>query len=77
MKVKHIPYQMTIVITLGVYLYYLIYRVRYTINPESLILSLSFFLCRGAWVYCTVSLFLSNLAAGRAKGTPANPWIIS
>lgn len=43
MKFRHTPYQATILITLGVYLYYLIYRVRYTINPESLILSVSFF----------------------------------
>lgn len=43
MKIRHTPYQAAIIITLVVYLYYLVYRIRYTINPESLILSIGFF----------------------------------
>ncbi len=43
MKFRHTPYQAAIIITLVVYLYYLVYRIRYTINPESLILSIGFF----------------------------------
>lgn len=43
MRTKHIKYQVVIIFTLGVYLYYLIYRLRYTINPDSLFLSISFF----------------------------------
>lgn len=36
-------YQATIILTLGVYLYYLGYRLLYTINPEALTFSLLFF----------------------------------
>lgn len=38
-----IKYQVVIIFTLGVYLYYLVYRFRYTINPDALLLSISFF----------------------------------
>lgn len=55
MKIKQIPYQVAIIVTLCVYLYYLVYRVRYTINPDCLILSLGFFY---AEVHGFVSLFL-------------------
>ena len=55
MKIKQIPYQVAIIVTLCVYLYYLVYRVRYTINPDCLILSLSFFY---AEVHGFISLFL-------------------
>lgn len=36
-------YQAAIVLTLGVYLYYLVYRLTYTINPDALTFSLLFF----------------------------------
>ncbi|MBE7444659.1 MAG: glycosyltransferase [Planctomycetia bacterium] len=55
MKFKQIPYQVAIIVTLCVYLYYLVYRVRYTINPDCLILSLSYFY---AEVHGFLSLFL-------------------
>lgn len=43
MKPSQRKYQIVIVITLGVYLYYLVYRFRYTINPDSFVLSIGFF----------------------------------
>lgn len=52
MKTKNRKYQLVIILVLGVYLYYLVYRFRYTINPDALILSLSFF-------YADVHGFLS------------------
>ncbi|MFN3533400.1 MAG: UDP-forming cellulose synthase catalytic subunit, partial [Candidatus Brocadia sp.] len=55
MKKGQIKYQIVIIFTLGVYLYYLVYRLRYTINPDSLILSLSFFY---AEVHGFIALFL-------------------
>ncbi len=36
-------YQSVIILTLGVYLYYLIYRALYTINPDALAFSLVFY----------------------------------
>ena len=38
MQTKQIKYQIVIIFTLGVYLYYLTYRLRYTINHEALLL---------------------------------------
>ncbi|NUO07983.1 MAG: glycosyltransferase [Candidatus Brocadia sp.] len=55
MKIRQIKYQVVIIITLGVYLYYLVYRLRYTINSDSLLLSLSFFY---AEVHGFIALFL-------------------
>ncbi len=55
MKKGQIKYQVVIVFTLGVYLYYLIYRLLYTINPDALILSISFFY---AEVHGFIALFL-------------------
>lgn len=43
MKIGQIKYQFVIIVVLGVYIYYLTYRLRYTINPNALLLSLSFF----------------------------------
>ncbi|HHT9137100.1 MAG TPA: glycosyltransferase [Candidatus Wunengus sp. YC60] len=43
MKTGQVKYQIVIILVLGVYIYYLVYRLRYTINPNALILSLSFF----------------------------------
>jgi len=43
LKIEQIKYQVAIIVTLGVYLYYLVYRFRYTINPDALLLSISFF----------------------------------
>ncbi|HHT9137101.1 MAG TPA: glycosyltransferase [Candidatus Wunengus sp. YC60] len=43
MQLKQLKYQVVILFTLCVYLYYLVYRLRYTINPDALILSISFF----------------------------------
>lgn len=48
-------YKFTIVITLGVYLYYLIYRVLYTINPDAMFFSLLFYY---AEVHGFIALFL-------------------
>lgn len=55
MQIKQIKYQAVIIFTLGVYLYYLTYRLRYTINHDALLLSLSFFY---ADVHGFLSLFL-------------------
>lgn len=52
MKTGNRKYQVVIILVLGVYIYYLAYRLRYTINPDALILSLSFF-------YADVHGFLS------------------
>ncbi len=73
MKVKHIPYQATIVITLGVYLYYLIYRVRYTINPESLILSLSFFYAEAHGFIALFLFFFQIWQPAERKAPPPTP----
>ncbi|OOP57121.1 MAG: hypothetical protein AYP45_05375 [Candidatus Brocadia carolinensis] len=43
MQTKQIKYQVVIIFILGVYLYYLVYRIRFTINPDALLLSISFF----------------------------------
>ena len=55
MQTKQIKYQIVIIFTLGVYLYYLTYRLRYTINHEALLLSISFYY---ADVHGFISLFL-------------------
>ncbi|OQY99122.1 MAG: hypothetical protein B6D35_10180 [Candidatus Brocadia sp. UTAMX2] len=73
MKIRHIPYQAAIIITIGVYLYYLIYRVRYTINPESLILSLGFFYAE-AHGFLALSLFFFQIwQPAERKAPPSNP----
>lgn len=43
MQTKNLKYQVAIVFVLGVFVYYLVYRIRYTINPDALILSISFY----------------------------------
>lgn len=55
MQTKQIKYQVVIIFILGVYLYYLVYRIRFTINPDALLLSISFFY---ADVHGFISLFL-------------------
>ncbi len=55
MQSKNLKYQVTIVFVLGVFAYYLVYRIIYTINPDALILSISFY-C--ADVFGFFSLFL-------------------
>lgn len=55
MKRVNLKYQAVIVFTLGVYLYYLIYRFLYTINPDSLVISISFYY---AEVHGFIALFL-------------------
>ena len=54
MQIKNLKYQVAIVFVLGVFIYYLVYRIRYTINPDALILSISFY-C--ADVFGFLSLF--------------------
>lgn len=54
MQIKNLKYQVAIVFVLGVFIYYLTYRIRYTINPDALILSISFY-C--ADVFGFLSLF--------------------
>ncbi len=54
MQKKNLKYQIAIVFVLGVFLYYLVYRILYTINPDALILSISFY-C--ADVFGFLSLF--------------------
>ncbi|MEB2309844.1 MAG: glycosyltransferase [Candidatus Brocadiaceae bacterium] len=72
MKVRHLPYQIAIIITLGVYLYYLIYRIRYTINPESLILSLSFFYAEAHGFLALFLFFFQIWQPAQRKAPPPN-----
>lgn len=55
MQTKQLKYQVVIIFILSVYLYYLVYRIRFTINPDALFLSLSFFY---ADVHGFISIFL-------------------
>ena len=52
---SQLKYQIAIILTLCIYLYYLIYRLCYTINPHSLLLSISFYY---AEVHGFIALFL-------------------
>ena len=54
-KTSQLKYQIVIILTLCIYLYYLIYRLCYTINPHSFLLSISFYY---AEVHGFIALFL-------------------
>ena len=73
MKVRHLPHQAAIVITLGVYLYYLIYRICYTINPESLILSIIFFYAEAHGFVALFLFFFQIWKPAERKSPPPNP----
>ena len=71
LKRGQIKYQAVIIFTLGVYLYYLVYRFRYTINPDALLLSISFFYA-DVHGFISLSLFAFQLW-GRVERKSSSP----
>jgi len=59
-KTSQLKYQIVIIFTLGVFLYYLVYRFRYTINPDVLWLSI-IFLYADVHGFISLSLFAFQL----------------
>ena len=59
-KTSQLKYQIVIIFTLGVFLYYLVYRFRYTINPDVLWLSI-LFLYADVHGFISLSLFAFQL----------------
>ncbi len=70
MKRQQIKYQVVIVFTLGMYLYYLVYRLRYTINPDALLFSLLFFYA-DVHGFISLSLFAFQLWGQRERKPPS------
>ena len=71
-KTRQLKYQIVIIIILGVYLYYLVYRFRYTINPDALVLSISF-LYADVHGFFSISLFAFQLWNPIERKPPAPP----
>lgn len=71
MKAGQVKHQVVIVFTLGVYLYYLAYRFRYTINPDALMLSISFFYA-DVHGFISLSLFAFQVW-GQVERKPSPP----
>lgn len=71
-KTSQLKYQSVIILILGVYLYYLVYRFRYTINPDALWLSISF-LYADVHGFISFSLFAFQLWNPIERKPPAPP----
>lgn len=76
MKKGQIKYKIVIVFTLSVYLYYLIYRLLYTINPDALLLSISFFYAE-AHGFIALFLFFFQLWNPIERKSPPAPDVLS
>lgn len=71
-KPANLKYQIVIIFTLGVFLYYLVYRFRYTINPNALWLSI-IFLYADVHGFISLSLFAFQLWNPIERKLPAPP----